>query len=115
MSGPAETDPAVIAPPDPADRPPRLRWRMIPTAGCGVFGLLFVVFGVMGVVALSLLPDGDARLIMRRAFPQTIANASGGLLWLVSAPLWWRGRWGWAAGLSLLGLSFFVAGIWLRP
>ena len=111
----AEAHDIAIAPPDPADKPPRLRWRIVPAVGCGVFGGLFALMGVLGVVMLTILPPGDARLITERAFPQTVANASGGALGLIAAPLWWRGRWGWAAGLSALGVSFFVAGAWLRP
>ncbi|MEM9702145.1 MAG: hypothetical protein AAF907_06855 [Planctomycetota bacterium] len=110
----AENELPAIAPPDPADRPPRLRWRLIPAVGCGLIGGLFVLGGLLSVFLLITLPP-DARLITERGLPQTAATFSGGLLGVISVPFWWRGRWGWAAGLTALGLSFFVAGAWLRP
>ncbi|MFH5805766.1 hypothetical protein [Alienimonas sp. DA493] len=107
----APDDPAVIAPPDPADRPPRFRWRLLPTVGCGLFGglsLLGTLAGlamIMSRINLAAAPPGTLNV-----FAAGIAmNATGGLLWIAAAICWWRGRWRWAAGLSVLGFAFFAA------
>ena len=49
------TDGEAIAPADPADRPPRFRWRVLPTVGCGLFGGLSLLGGVASAVALATI------------------------------------------------------------
>lgn len=109
MSGP--DDPAVLAPPD---EPPRTRWRLLPTLVCFTFGgmvalvsaaELLSVFSGRGQVP-AMLPTGRELLGLT-------GSGTGGALWFVAAAYWWRRRWAWASGLTVLGLSSFVAGAML--
>ena len=103
-------DPAVIAPVDPADRPPRFRWRVLPMLGCGLFGgisLLATLGGAVMLVTRAQRAADPAGVLIFFA-PGLALNATGGGLWIGAAMLWWRGRWGWASGLSATGLAFFV-------
>ncbi|MEM9702144.1 MAG: hypothetical protein AAF907_06850 [Planctomycetota bacterium] len=100
----------AIAPPDPADRPSRLRWRLFPTMGCGLFGGLSLLSGIVGTASLlaqqgGALPD---RLIAS-LIGWALLSGTGGVLWVVAAALCWRGRWAWMAAATVLGFLFFVA------
>ena len=101
----------AIAPADPADRPPRFRWRLLPTLGCGLFGGLSLLGAVLAVAvsaaAVSRLPGTAFR---EDFLLSSAANGTGGACWVAAAVLWWKGRWRWAAALSAAGAAWFWAG-----
>ncbi|QDT15687.1 hypothetical protein [Alienimonas californiensis] len=97
MTAPA--DPAVIAPADPADGPPRFRWRLFPAAGCGLAALYS---GLLAASTAAMLfhfagsPFPGSRELWPWATAMLLHRTAMTLAWGVAVPFFWRGQWTWA-------------------
>ena len=114
MSEPVDADPAVLAPADPADRPPRFRWRVIPAFLCALYGVLVTLGGLVNVGALFWFLN-DSRRPPGPVLPSFLAAGSvtvGGVLLTAGAVALWRGRMATGALLCSAGAVTLAATAW---
>ena len=93
MSEPQDA-PAAIAPPDPTDRPPRFRWRVIPALLGMLYGATVTIMGVANVGAFVwLIGRGDwgPAAALPGLLTATTATVGGVLLTVGAVRLWRRG------------------------
>jgi hypothetical protein len=92
------------------------RRRIIPTTLFGLLGSFEILLGAAGFVgysiyAIRVINVSDS--LAARYGETSVGYAAcllGGILWLISAVSWWRGRWRWATLTGLLGLVATIAG-----
>ena len=114
-------DPPAIAPVDPADRPPRFRWRLLPTIWCGLAALYCGLFAIGVAFTISSfynspLPEVRERWpLLACVLGQRTAMA---LAWGATGAFCWRGGRR-AAGIALGAVLLFWlsprAFVWLAP
>lgn len=102
---------AVIAPPDPADKPPRFRWRIVPA----LFGILYGVAATLGGLANSAVLVWFAargsvppRVHVGVGFLTAAATTVGGVALTAGCVAAWRGRFRPAGLLCTVGVAVLV-------
>ena len=110
----AAADPPAIAPVDPADRPPRFRWRLIPAFLCGTYGGAALLIGLANTAALLWLVRRGATfgLSLLPAFLSAGAMTVGGGALIVGTVLMWRGRSRLTLGLIETGVAALLLNGW---
>lgn len=103
-------------------RPPRFRWRLLPTIFCGVFAFSGIL-GSLGTAALMVyanvkfgayVPDPDITPVNPFALtPGNIAQVAltfiGGIVGALACVRWWRGEWRLAVLLTVVLIGTMAA------
>gem|GEM_PF-6456700 len=83
------------------------RWRIIPAGVLGTLSILGVVFALF-IIAVAVLYVATGRweisspMLLRRGIVGPLAILTTSVTLGCAARLWWRGRWWWAAGCTVL-------------
>ncbi|MBN2579342.1 MAG: hypothetical protein JXB10_10155 [Pirellulales bacterium] len=100
---------------DPEKLPKRLtRWRIIITSILGALGCLYC-FGAGGVFIIGLWC-----VVREQAFPLEnlfglAVSSAGGMVWILAAAFWWKGRWWFALLFTIVGALLIVIAEVLCP